>query len=393
MSLAVGHPLIALPGPSPVPDRVLRAMHRASPDIYGDEILSVLRDLVGNLKRVAGTTAHVAPYIGNGHAGWEAATANLFDRGDRVLVIQSGHFGRSWGESMARMGVAVEAMDFGLAPPDPARLAERLSQPDAADIAAICVCQTDTASSASADIPALRAAMGDHPALFIVDAIASLGCAPMRMDDWGVDVLIAASQKGLMSPPGLCFVWFSQRVAQRGHTGLTTPYWDWHPRASAEAAWQYWGGTPPVQAVFGLSEALRMLLDEEGLESAWARHRTLAQACGAAFEAWGRGNEAIRLTVADPARRAASVTAASVPCGDALRAWLSANLGVTLGIGLGAADPANALRVAHMGYCNAGMLLGSLATLQSGLIALDIPHGTGALDAATRIIAGAVPAR
>jgi alanine-glyoxylate transaminase/serine-glyoxylate transaminase/serine-pyruvate transaminase len=387
MSLAAGHPIIAIPGPSPTPDRVLRAMHRASPDIYGEDMRGAIESVVARLKEVAGTTANLACYIGNGHAGWEAVTANLFNRGDRVLVIQSGHFGRSWGEVMARQGVAVEAMDFGLAPPDPARLAERLAQPDAAGIVAVCVCQTDTASSARADIPAIKAAMGDHPAALVVDAIASLGCAPMKMDEWDVDVLIAASQKGLMCPPGLAFAWFSERVARRGATDLTTPYWDWQPRATAEPAWQYWGGTPPVQLVYALDEALRMLL-EEGLEAVWARHETLARACWAAFDAWGAGHPEIRLAVADPACRAQSVTAAAVPQADALRAWLTGNLGVTLGIGLGAEDPATGLRVAHMGYCNAAMLLGTLAAMETGMIALDIPHGTGAIEAAARVIAG-----
>ena len=387
MSLATGHPLIAIPGPSPTPDRVLRAMHRASPDIYDTEIFGTIQRVMAGLRRVAGTSAHVAPYIGNGHAGWEAVTANLFERGDHVLVIQSGHFGRSWADTMSRMGVRVEAMDFGLAPPDPARLAQRLARPDAAGIRAVCVCHIDTASSAQADIVALKSAMGDHPALFIVDAIASLGCAPMKMDDWGVDVLIAASQKGLMCPPGLCFAWFSEGVAQSAPTGLTTPYWDWRPRAGAEAAWQFWGGTPPVQLIYGMEEALHILLDEDGLEAVWARHRSLAQATWAAFDAWGAGNPAIRLAVEDPARRAMSVTAAALPGADALRQWLFSRLGVSLGIGLGAADPANALRVAHMGYCNGPMLLGTLASVQTAMIALGIPHGAGGIDAAARVIA------
>lgn len=389
MSLATGHPLIAIPGPSPVPEHVLRAMHRASPDIYGADMLALTTDVMARLKRLAGTSANLAAYIGNGHAGWEAVTSNLFQRGDRVLLLQSGHFGRSWGETMTAMGVSVEVLDFGLSPADPARLAERLAQPDAANFKAVCVCQIDTASSANADIPALKAAMGDHAGLLIVDAIASLGCEPMKMDEWGVDVLIAASQKGLMCPPGMCFVWFSDRVALQGPTDLTTPYWDWRGRASAEMAWQFWGGTPPVQGIFGLAESLQMLLEEEGLEAAWARHKVLARACWAAFEAWGAGNPAIRLTVADPARRAASVTAAVVPRADELRAWLSANLGVTLGVGLGAEDPANALRIAHMGYCNAPMLLGALAAMQSGMIALGIEHGPGGVDAAARVIAEA----
>src|SRR5690606_38600654 len=145
------------------------------------------------------------------------------------------------------MGIAVEVMDFGCAPADPGRLAERLTQDRENRIRAVMLCQTDTATSAAADIPAIRAAMDQHPALLVVDSIASLGCSPMHMDDWGVDVLISASQKGLMCPPGIAFVWFSDRAAARGRTALTTPVWDWHLRAGAEALWRFWGGTPPVQ--------------------------------------------------------------------------------------------------------------------------------------------------
>lgn len=387
MSLAFGHPVIAIPGPSPVPDRILRAAHRASPDIYGAELEALNLQVMTQLKRLAGTTAHLAPYIGNGHAGWEAAAANLFTPGDTVLVLTSGHFGQAWALQMAQMGIAVEVLDFGLAPADPSRLAARLAKDREGAIRAVMVCQIDTASSARSDIPAIRAAMGDHPALLVVDAIASLGCAPMRMDDWGVDVLIAASQKGLMCLPGTVFVWFSDRAAVRGRTSLTTPVWDWHLRADAEALWRFWGGTPPVQQIFALDEALRMILDEEGLEAVWARHQALAETVWAAADAWAAGHSEIRLMVEDPAMRAASVTAMALPQADALREWTRIKAGVTLGVGLGAADPANALRIAHMGYANAAMVMASLGAMEAGMRALSIPHGSGALDAAAQAIA------
>lgn len=386
MSLSNGHPVIAIPGPSPVPDRVQRAMHRASPDIYGAELAALNLDLMTRLKWLAGTQANLAAYIGNGHAGWEAANSNLFAPGDRVLVLTSGHFGRSWAAVTQAQGIAVEVLDFGLAPADPARLAERLAQDSAGQIRAVMVCQIDTASSAQADIPALKAAIGDHPALLIVDAIAALGCAPMRMDDWGVDVLIAASQKGLMCPPGCAFVWFSDRAAARGPTALTSPWWNWQPRATAQALWQFWGGTPPVQHLFGLSEALTILA-EEGLEQVWARHRALAETVWAAVGAWGAGNPGIATVIADRDRRAASVTAVNLPGADALRGWLADKAGVTLGVGLGAADPANGLRVAHMGHANAVMVLGVLAAMEAGMAALSIPRGPGAVEAAAQVVA------
>lgn len=387
MSLAFGHPVIAIPGSSPVPDRVLRAAQRASPDIYGDELAALNLRVMGQLKRLAGSSANLAPYIGNGHAGWEAAAANLLNPGDRVLVLCSGHFGRAWLNHLRGMGIGAEPLDFGNAPADPQRLAQRLDQDRGAAIRAVMVCQTDTASSAAADIPALRAAMGDHPALLVVDAIASLGCAPMRMDAWGVDVVIAASQKGLMCPPGTVFVWFSDRAAASGPTALTTPMWSWHMRARSEALWQFWGGTPPVQHLFALEEALRMMLDEEGLEAVWARHDALAQAVWAAVEVWAEGNPKIALSVARRRARSPAVTAMALPGADALRAWTQSRMGVTLGIGLGAEDPANALRLAHMGYCNAATLLGALGAMEAGLTALAIPHGRGALEAAAATLA------
>lgn len=386
MTLAAGRPIIAIPGPSPVPDRVLRAMHRPSPDIYAPELADQNRALIQRLKWVAGTRHHLAPYIGNGHAGWQAATANLFDRGDRALVLASGHFGRSWAETMRVQGVGIEVMDFGAAPPDPARVADRLARDGDAAIRAVMVCQTDTATSVRADIAALRAAMGDHPALLVVDAIASLGCSPLLMDEWGVDVVIAASQKGLMTPPGTCFLWFSDRAAARGPVDLGSPYWDWSARAGATELWQFWGGTAPVQQIFGLTEALAML-EEEGLRTVWARHEALAAATWAAFDAWGAGHSGTAMTVADPGGRAHSVTAARVPGADGLRAWLADRAGVTLGIGLGAGDPAHALRVAHMGHVGAATHLGVLAAIEAGMQALSIPHGAGAVDAAASVIA------
>ncbi len=389
MSFAQGHPVIAIPGPSPTPDRVLRAMHRASPDIYGEAIAVENHAMVAGLKRLAGTSAHLAVYIGNGHAGWEAANTNLLNRGDHALVLTSGHFGRAWAGSARALGISVEELDFGAAAPDPQRLAERLAQDPEGRITAVLVCQVDTASSARADIPALRRAMGDHPAFFCVDAIASLGCEPMHMDDWGVDLLVSASQKGLMTPPGLAFVWVSERLRARGRTDLATPYWDWAPRIEAQELWQYWGGTPPVQHVYGMNEALRMLLDEETLPRAWARHEGLARATWAALEAWGQGGTGIAPVQGVPAARARAVTAAILPGAARLRAWTASEAGVTLGIGLGAADPDNALRIAHMGYANAPQLLGTLAVIEAGMTALGIPHGPGALDAAARVISGA----
>lgn len=387
MSLAQGRPFLAIPGPSPVPDRVLAAMHRPSPDIYGPELADENRRLIARLRALAGTRGSCATYIGNGHAAWEAANVNILDRGDLALVLVSGNFGRGWAQSARALGIEVEEMDFGLAPPDPDRLADRLAADRAGRIRAVLVCQVDTASSARADIPALRRAMGDHPALLAVDAIASLGCEPMLMDEWGVDVLVSASQKGLMAPPGVAILWYSARAAARGPGSLTTPYWSWTARAAAQELWQFWGGTPPVQLIYGLNAALTMLMDEETLPAAWARHEALARACWAALDHWGAGGQPIRPLVAQPEGRARSVTAVAMPGAGALRRWCADRAGLTLGVGLGAEDPEAALRIAHMGHVSAHQMLGTLAVIEAGMKALGIPHEPGGITAATDLVA------
>lgn len=384
MSFAAGRHMLAIPGPSPVPDRVLRAMHRPSPDIYGPELTELNLRVMGQLKRLAGTAQNVAAYIGNGHGGWEAANMNLLAPGDLALVLVTGHFGRGWAATAEAMGVRVERIEAEpFAGLDLQRLRDRLAADRAGEIRAVLACQVDTASSVRLDIPAIRDAMGDHPAALAVDAIASLGCEPMRMDDWGVDLLVSASQKGLMVPPGLAFVWYSDRIA--AGRGAATPYWDWRPRSGAEELWRHWGGTPPVQHIYGLAEALEMLLDEEGLEAAWTRHEALAAATWAALDAWGGAGP--RAMVRDRAARARSVTAATLPGADRLRAWTEDVAGLTLGIGLGAPEPADALRIAHMGHVSAQMHLGTLAAIEAGLVALGLPHAGGGAAAAAAEIA------
>jgi alanine-glyoxylate transaminase/serine-glyoxylate transaminase/serine-pyruvate transaminase len=233
-----------------------------------------------------------------------------------------------------------------------------------------------------------------------VDCIASMGCDEYRMDDWGVDVTVAASQKGLMTPPGMGFVWFSEkaRAACRG-SNLRSPYWDWTPRADGPEFWQYWHGTAPTHHLYGLRESLTMILHEEGLPQVWARHQALAASVWAAFDAWGQGHPAIAMNVADPAARGRSVTAARFGAPDALRLrqWCEQKAGVTLGIGLGMATPEDpdctgALRVAHMGHVNAHMTLGVLSVMEAGLQSLGIPHGAGGIAAAVAQVAKAAGA-
>jgi len=410
-SLANGHGYLAIPGPSVVPDRIQRVMHRTAPNIYEGELLDLTRSIWPDLRALAGTSQNVACYICNGHGLWEAVNSNLFSRGDKVLLLVSGLFGHGWAQSLMAAGVDVELMDFGRsAAPDMARVEARLAADDG-QIKAVLTTHVDTASSARTDIAALRAAMdrAGHGALLAVDCIASMGCDVFLMDEWGVDAAFAASQKGLMMPPGMGFVWFSEKARAVGaKAGLRTPYWDWGPRADGGEFWLHWYGTAPTHHLYGLREALTMILHEEGLHQVWARHEVLAQSVWAAFAAWGQGTGGqgtagqgtggrIALNMADPAARARAVTAARLgaPDGLRLRQWCAEKAGVTLGIGLGMATPEDPeakgfLRLAHMGHVNAHMTLGALAVMEAGMQALSIAHGPGALEAAASTIARAM---
>ena len=232
--LAAGPEIVAIPGPTVVPERVLRAMHRPMPDIYDGELLEVTDEVFDGLRRLARSAARPFVAISNGHGPWEMALSNTLSRGDKIVVLNCGTFGRVWGEMASFNGVRVEQID---APPgcadDPDRLAERLAADGEHEIRAVLLVHVDTGSSARNDVAAFRAAIdaAGHPALFMVDAIASLACEPFEMDAWGVDVTIAASQKGLMAPPGLGFVWAGPRALAAHRTAdLRTRYWDWTAR-------------------------------------------------------------------------------------------------------------------------------------------------------------------
>lgn len=396
MSLSQGREIRAIPGPSIVPDRVLNAMHRAAPNIYEGELIEITRSVIADLGRVARTAGYVAIYIGNGHAGWEAALANVLAPGMKALAIATGRFGLGWAETARRMGVDVEVMDFGFrAGLDAARIAERLRADTGHAIRAVLCVQSDTASSVRNDIAALRAALdaAGHPALLCVDCIACLGCDVFEMDAWGVDVMVAACQKGLMTPPGLAFTFHGAR-AEAARVACASPYWDWGPRIAPEAFYQLFCGTAPTHHLYGLRTALDMILAEEGLENAWARHGAFARAVWAAVAAWG-GAGAFALNIAQPDLRSHAVTTIRTGPGEGLRLrrWCQDVAGLTLGIGLIAPgeDADSLFRIGHMGHLNPPMLLGALATIEAGLKALGIPHGRNALEAAAAEIASASP--
>ena len=395
-ALAGGRSYLAIPGPSVVPDRVLNAMHRASPNIYQGALIDMVDTLIPDLKAVARTRAHVAIYIANGHGAWEAAFANTLAPGDGVLALICGRFGQGWAQMARDMGLDVQELDFGRAAPiDPQRVEAALRADTAGRIKAVLATHVDTSTSALSDMKALRAAMdaAGHEALLMADCIASFGCDRMEMDAWGVDVIVTGSQKGLMMPPGLSFVFFSDRAAEARHRQTrVSPYWDWRLRADPQEFYQYFFGTAPTHHLYGLRAALDMI-HEEGVEAVWARHDMLARAIWAACEVWAEAG-ALKVNIADPAQRSRAVTALSLPAPGAsdLRAWLEQHAGVTLGVGLGMAapdDPAwhGYFRIGHMGHVNAHMVLGVLGSVEAGLSALRIPHGQGAVGAAAALIA------
>ncbi|MEJ6479596.1 MAG: aminotransferase class V-fold PLP-dependent enzyme [Octadecabacter sp.] len=391
--LSNGRSYLAIPGPSVTPDRVMNAMHRAAPNIYTGELIDMTYSLLPDLRAVARTDHHVAIYIANGHGAWEAALSNVVSAGDTVLVLATGRFGHGWGEMADGLGVHVETLDFGNSGAFDLGIVEQtLAQDVDGRIKAVLAVYVDTSTSVRNDIKGLRDVMDatGHDALLMADCIASLGCDRFEMDAWGVDVTIAASQKGLMTPPGLGLVWFNDKAAAvRAQMPRVSRYWDWQPRANPEGYWQLFDGTAPTHHLYGLRAALDMI-KEEGLENVWTRHAVLARTIWAACDCWGQGGP-LTLNIADPAQRSHAVTSICIrsPDGDRLRAWMEDVTGVTLGIGLGR-EPTDAyFRIGHMGHVNAHMVLGVLGSLDAGLKALNIPHGDGALQSAANVVAAA----
>ncbi|MDX2482630.1 MAG: aminotransferase class V-fold PLP-dependent enzyme [Pseudodonghicola sp.] len=397
LSVAQGREYLAIPGPSVMPEAVLQAMHRSAPNIYEGALIDLTASLIPDLKRVARTKHSAAIYICNGHGAWEAALSNVVAAGETVLVPATGRFGMGWADMARGLGIEPQILDFGKSTPwELDRVAEALRADAGHKIKAVLGVHVDTSSSVRNDIAGLRRVLDEvgHPALLMVDCIASMACDRFEMDAWGVDVAVTGSQKGLMVPPGLGFVFFNDKAAAvRAAMPRVSRYWDWGPRSDPQAFYQYFGGTAPTHHLYGLRAALDMI-HAEGIEHVWARHARLAEAIWAACEAWGQGGP-LRLNVADRAHRAHAVTALHLgaPQGTALRDWVTRNLGLTLGIGLGMTEPDDPawhgfLRIGHMGHVNGIMVLGMLGGIEAGLSALEIQHGTGALEAAAKVISG-----
>ena len=396
MSFARGRELVLTPGPSVMPDRVLRAMQRPAPNIYEGELVEITDSILRDLGRLAGTAGESALYVSNGHGVLEAALSNLFGPGDAILALASGTFGHGWADTGRVMGLDVEVLDFGRhAPVDPTALGERLKEDTAHHIKGILVVHADTSSSVRNDVSRLRQAIDDvgHPALLLVDCIASFCCDVYEMDDWGVDVTVTACQKGLMTPPGLAYVIFNGKAAAIARANpVRSPYWNWSPRTQPERFYERFCGTAPTHLLYAQREALDMIA-EEGRAAIFKRHALLARAVWAAVVAWSSDGP-LRCNIVDPEFRSHAVTTILADAHDMLqlRRWCEDEAGLILGLGLGFLVPEfmegkSVFRIGHMGHLNPPMLLGALATIDSGLKALDIPHGPGALEAAAMVTA------
>ena len=344
---------------------------------------------------LAGCSGDLAIYIGNGHAAWEASICNTFSRGDKALCIINGRFGRIWAGIAQSMGVEVETLDIGnKSAADPTQLAAALKADTKHKIKAVLSVQTDTASSSTNDIAALRSAIdsANHPALLVIDSIASFGCEPFNMDKLGVDVMITASQKGLMTVPGIAFMFTSEKFwSHQKHADLVTPYWDAEPRVNPPGFTDNFNGTPPTHHLYGLREAIDMLL-EEGIENTWNRHETIAQSVWAAIEVWGQ-HGMLECNIANTKQRSKAVTTINTPPGVAqkLQQVCQEQFGVILGVGLHP-DPKggiqdNVFRIGHMGHLNPPMILGTLGVIEAGLAVLNVQRGPGAVDAAAAVLA------
>jgi alanine-glyoxylate transaminase / serine-glyoxylate transaminase / serine-pyruvate transaminase len=385
MAVRAGREFLAIPGPTTMPDEVLRAMHRPAMDIYSEQMVQLTESLLRDLSKLFATKGKSYIYIANGHGAWEAVISNVLSRGDKILVLESGRFAVGWGNAAALMGVDVEVLkgDWRRAV-RPAEVEARLRQDKDHKIKAILAVQVDTASGAFNDIEAIGNAIksAGHPALFLVDTVASLGCMPFEMDAWGIDVAMCGSQKGLMTPPGLGFCAANERALQAHRTaGLRTPYWDWTEREGTEHYRKY-GGTAPIHLLYALRQAIDMLF-EEGQQNTFRRHRLLAEAVRRAVAIWSEG-QVLGFNIAEAGERSDTVTTVVMAASHdplALQRYCKEKCGVVLGVGIGELT-GQAFRIAHMGHVNAPMILGTLGVIEVALHALGIPHGRGGVEAA-----------
>jgi alanine-glyoxylate transaminase/serine-glyoxylate transaminase/serine-pyruvate transaminase len=381
MTYAAGRHFLQIPGPTNVPDPVLRAMSAPTIDHRGPEFQALAQGLLRDIKPVFGTTNPVVMYPATGTGAWEAALVNTLDPGDAVLCFETGHFATLW-QQMAR-GLGLE-VDF--VPGDwrhgvnPETVTERLAADRAHRIKAVCVVHNETSTGVTSRIPEIRAAIdaAGHPALLLVDTISSLGSIDYRHDEWGVDVTVAGSQKGLMLPPGMSFNAISDKALEASRSStLPRTFWDWRPMLEANER-GFFPYTPNTNLMYGLKEALR-LLDEEGLPNVFARHTRHGEATRAAVRGWG-----LEVLCQDEREYSGSLTAVVMPEGvdaDKVRAVILDRFDMSLGAGLGKLA-GKIFRIGHLGAFNELTLAGTLAGVQMGLALAGVPVDPRGLGAA-----------
>jgi alanine-glyoxylate transaminase/serine-glyoxylate transaminase/serine-pyruvate transaminase len=384
-----GRHFYANPGPTNIPDSVLRAMDRPSLDFVEGDFLEIFDEARAGLKRILFTEGEVFFYASTGHGAWEATMVNLFSPGDTVLMIGGGYFSTAWAALSEKFGIVVEMLEVDWREgADIAALQERLAADSAHIIKAVCVVHNETSTSVVLPLPEIRAALdaAKHPALLLADTISSLGCFEFKMDDWGIDAVVGGSQKGLMLPTGLAFTAAGPKaMAAHAASRMAKFYYDWTPML--ERRFRSFTGSVPIVPFFGMQESVR-LIEQEGLENVWARHRRLGNAVRAAVRGWGAGNHGVELYCRNALRYSDSVTTVLLPDGfdgDAVRRVLRERFNVSTGGGLAKLN-GHVVRIGHMGDLNEPMILGTLAAVEMALTLAGIPHGKG-VDAAMEVLA------
>jgi len=381
MTYKSGRHLLQIPGPTNVPDRVLRAIDNATMDHRGPDFGKMGLEILEGLKQVFQTKQPVVIYPASGTGAWEAALVNTLSPGDRVLMFETGHFASLWNKMAARLGISVDLIPTdwrrGV---DPAAVEAKLKEDRAHAIKAVCVVHNETSTGVTSRIAAIRKAIdaAGHPALYMVDTISSLASIDYRHDEWGVDVTVAGSQKGLMLPPGLSFNCVSEKASRASRTAaLPRSYWAWDEMLSNNKS-GYFPYTPATNLLYGLRESLAML-EEEGLQNVFARHARHAESTRRAVRAWG-----LEILCASPEEYSNSLTAVMVPAGhdaDALRKIILEAYDMSLGTGLGRLA-GKVFRIGHLGDFNDLMLAGTLAGIEMGLALANVPHRKGGVLAA-----------
>ena len=389
MSTPAGRHFLQIPGPTNVPDRILRAIERPTMDHRGPEFGRLGVRVLSGLRAIFRTRGSVLIFPSSGTGAWEAALVNTLSPGDTVLMIETGHFSTLWSNMARQLGLAVEILDGDWRTgADPARIEARLAEDHDHAIKAVAVVHNETSTGVTSRIGAVRAALdaAGHPALLLVDTISSLASIDYRHDEWGVDVTVGGSQKGLMLPPGLGFNAVSDKaLAASKSAGMVRSYWDWESMLGANET-GYFPYTPATNLLYGLAEAIDMLL-EEGLENVFRRHDRHAEATRGAVRAWG-----LEVLCRHPEEYSSSLTAVRMPEGhsaDALRRTILETFDMSLGNGLGRlAD--TVFRIGHLGDFNDLMLAGTLAGIEMGLGLGAVPHKRGGVDAALASLAATV---